>query len=324
MKRYLQLTLLIVLSALVLAACGDDNKNEDSYTIGVSQFVEHDSLDAAYEGFKEAIEKSGIDAKIEFKSAQADMNNVQIISEQFVADGVDLIFANATPSALGAQNATDDIPVVFTSVTDAVGAELVDSMEEPGGNITGVVDLHPEAIKKTIAFIEKYFNGAKVGIIYNAGEANSVTQINLVNEEVKGTSVTIAERTVTTSAEVQQAAMTLIDEVDLFYIFTDNIVVSALDSVVDLANEQKIPLIVGEPNSVANGGFATYGFLYHSIGYRTGELAVEILKNGKNPADISVEYPPEVELYINKEAVEAQGIEWNADWDDAIMVDSAS
>lgn len=314
MKRYIRLTLLLTLSIFVLAACGDD----DSYTIGVSQFVEHDSLDEAYEGFKDAIEESDLDVKIEFKSAQGDMNNVQIISEQFEADGVDLIFANATPSALGAQNASDEIPIVFTSVTDAVDAKLVESMENPGGNITGVVDLHPDAIVKTIEFIDQYFSGSKIGIIYNAGEANSVNQINAVNEAVVGTSLTVSERTVATSADVQQAAMSLADEIDIFYIFTDNTAVSALDSIVDIANEQKLPLIVAEPNSVANGGFAAYGFKYHSIGYRAGEMAVEILKDGKKPSDISAEFPPSLDWYMNKAAAEAQGIEWNADWDEDV------
>lgn len=315
MRRIIQLTALAILSVLVLAACGG-NDDED-YTIGATQIVEHPSLDAAYDGFKEAIEDSDLKVKFDYQSAQDDMNNVAVIADKYVADGVDLIFANSTPSAQGAQNATSDIPILFTSVTDATGAGLIESMESPGGNVTGVVDLHPDAIEKTVEFIDKYFNGANVGIIYNAGEQNSVAQLDAIKEITADTSLTLTERTIATSADVQQAAQSLVGDVDVFYIFTDNTVVSALDSIIDAANEQEIPLIVGEPDSVELGGFATYGFDYHSIGYRTGEMAVEILQDGKDPSDISTEFPPSLELFINKEAAEAQGIEWNSDWDDA-------
>lgn len=318
MKKLLQLSIITVLSIIVLAACGDDEKSngEKEFTIGVTQIVEHDSLDEAYKGFQDAIKEAGLNVKYDFQSAQNEIPNVHTIAEGFVADDVDLIFANATPSAQGAENATDDIPVVFTSVTDAVEADLVESMEEPGANVTGVVDLHPEAIGKTIAFIEEYFPGARIGTIYNAGEQNSVVQIDAINEAIKGTSLSVVERTVATSADVQSAAQTLIEEVDLFYIFTDNVVVSALDSVVDVADNQQIPLVVGEPDSLANGGFMTYGISYYEIGYTAGEQAVEILKDGKKPADIPVGYPKEVVLLINKEAAELQGVEWDADWDE--------
>lgn len=345
MRKILQLAIIAMLSVLVLAACGSDGdstndteNNEsgtegtpeektdaadegDTYLIGATQFVEHPSLDAATEGFRAALEEAGIDVDIDFQSAQNDMNNVAVIADNFVADGVDLIFANSTPSALGAQNATSEIPILFTSVTDAVDADLIDSMENPGGNITGVTDLHPDGLEKTIGFIDQYFEGANVGIIYNAGEQNSVSQMDAIEELVDGTSLSIVERTVSTTAEVQQAAETLLSDVDVFYIFTDNTVVTGLDSIVDVANEQQIPLIVGEPDSVELGGFATYGIDFYSIGYRTGEMAVEILKDGKDPSDISAEYPPELELYINKEAAEAQGVEWNDDWDDANFIE---
>lgn len=328
MKKFLQLTILAVISMFILIACGSEGEKESGsdssgkkYLIGATQILEHPSLDAATEGFEKAIEDAGINAEIDYQSAQNDMNNVAVIADKFVADGVDLIFANSTPSALGAQNATSDIPILFTSVTDAVDANLIESMESPGGNITGVVDLHPDAIEKTVKFIDQYFKDAKVGIIYNAGEQNSVAQMKAIEEVAGGTSLTLLERTVATSADVQQAAMSLAGDIDVFYVFTDNTVVSALDSVVDIANEQKIPFIVGEPDSVELGGFASYGFDYYSIGYRTGEMAAEILKDGKKPSEISAEYPPELKLYINKEAAEAQGIEWNEDWDDAEFIE---
>lgn len=324
MKKFFRLSIIAVISLFVLAACGNDGEKEnegEKYIIGATQILEHPSLDAATEGFKKAIADAGMNVEIDFQSAQNDLNNVAVIADKFVADGVDLIFANSTPSASGAQNATSEIPILFTSVTDAVDAKLIDSMEQPGGNITGVVDLHPDGIEKTIEFIDQYFKDAKVGVIYNAGEQNSVAQMKAINKIAEGTSLTLVERTVATSADVQQAAMSLAGEIDVFYVFTDNTVVNALDSIVDIANEQKIPFIVGEPDSVELGGFASFGFDYFTIGYRTGEMAVEILKDGKKPSEISAEYPPELKLYINKEAAETQGIEWNKDWDDAEIIE---
>ena len=159
MKKLLQLVVITALSIFVLGACGSDTSEdteketngEDTYVIGVTQLLEHPSLDNAYKGFQEAIEESGLDVEFDYQNAQNDQNNIKTIADNFVADDVDLIFANSTPSALGALNATSDIPILFTSVTDAVDAGLVESMEGHDSNITGVLDLHPDAIKKTIA-----------------------------------------------------------------------------------------------------------------------------------------------------------------------------
>ncbi|WP_253286671.1 ABC transporter substrate-binding protein [Virgibacillus sp. MSJ-26] len=326
MKKRLQVMGIILLSMLVLLACDSDEASGDGnkFKIGVTQFVEHPSLDRAYEGFQDALADAEVEVEYDYQNAQGDQNNVKPIADNFVADGVDLIFANATPSAQSAKNATGDIPIVFTSVTDAVGAELVEDMDAAGENITGVVDLHPDAIKETVNFIDKYFNNATVGLVYNSGEQNSVAQIEAVQEAAENTNLEFTERTVSTSAEVQQATSTIVDEADVIYIITDNTVVSALDSVVGVANDQEIPLIVGEPDSLAKGGFATYGIDYYSIGYRTGEMAVDILTDEDSPEDMSVEYPPEIEMFINKEAAEEQGIEWDEDWDDAEFVETES
>lgn len=347
MKKWVQLMAIAILAVLALVACGGgdndaetDEENESNsegsenategdedktYTIGATQIVEHPSLDRAYEGFQAAFEEAGLDVEYNFQSAQNDPNNVKPISDGFVADGVDLIFANSTPSALGAVEATSDIPIVFTSVTDAVDAGLVTAMDEPGENITGVLDLHPDAIAETVAFIDTYYKDASVGVIYNAGEPNSVTQIDAVKAAIEDTSLTLEERTVANGAEVQQAATTLVSDVDVFYIITDNTVVEALDSVISVANDQDIPLIVGEPDSVAKGGFATFGIDYYTIGYRTGEMAIEILTGEKATKDIPVEYPPEIQLFINKTAAEEQGVEWQDAWDeDAQFVEPAN
>jgi len=330
MKKWFKVAAVALASTAVLGACGksdsngEDNKDSKkaTYTIGATQIVEHPSLDAAYKGFKDALKDKGVDVKYDFQNAQNDKSNVSTISKNFVAKKVDLIFANSTPSALGALQATKDIPIVFTSVTDAVDSGLIKSMKEPGQNITGVLDLHPDAIKKTVEFIDKNFKGATVGLLYNAGEQNSVTQIEQVEKAAKSTDLKLAKRTVSTSAEVQQAAKTLAGKADVIYVVTDNTVVSALDSVVKVADEQKIPLVVGEPDSLAKGGFATFGIDYHTIGYRTGEMAADILKGDKKVSDLPVEYPPEIQLYINKKAADKQGVKWNKEWDkDAKIVE---
>lgn len=328
MKKKYWFSLFAIISMLFLTACGSDdntggtnetengNETTETYKIGASQFVEHPSLDAAYEGFQAAIADAGLDVEYDLQSAQADQNNTGTIAQNFVADDVDLIFANATPSAQAALQATREIPIVFTSVTDAVGSGLVDAMDQPGDNITGVMDMHPDAIIETIGFIEEYFAGVNIGVVYNAGESNSVTQIEHVEAAIEGTSLALTERTVSTSAEVQQAATSLVGDADVIMIVTDNTVVSALESVIGVANEQQIPLFVGEPDSLERGGFATFGIDYYTIGYRAGEMAVEILTGAKAPSDIHVEYPPEMQLFINRDAAEKQGVEWNSTWDD--------
>lgn len=314
MSRWFTFVLVSVVSSIVLLGCNGDA----TYQIGVTQFVEHSSLDEAYKGFQEAIEDADLDVDFDFQSAQGDFNNVNAIAQNFVADDVDLIFANATPSAAGALQETEDtdIPIVFTSVTDAIEAELVEAMDKPGDNITGVVDLHPESIPNTITFIDEYFTDSIVGLIYNAGEQNSVVQVDRVNEAVEGTSLSIEERTVASSSEVQQAAESLVGAADVFFIVTDNTAVSAFDIIVETANDYDIPLMVGEPESLEAGGFATFGIDYYTIGYRTGEMAVEILKGDKTTKDIPVEYPEDIHLFINKQAAEEQGIEWNYEWDE--------
>ncbi|MBA2877511.1 putative ABC transport system substrate-binding protein [Anoxybacillus kamchatkensis] len=310
----------LLLAGSVLAGCAGEKtttekSEEKTYKIGVTQIVEHPSLDAAFNGFKKALEEKGLKVEYDVQIAQGDMNNNQTIANNFVADGVDLIFANSTPSALGALNATKDIPIVFTSVTDPVGAKLVQSMENPGGNVTGTTDTHPDAIPKTVQFIDQFVNGNRVGMIYNAGEQNSVAQIDAVKKAMEGTDLTIVPVSVSTSAEVKQAAESLVGKVDCFYVITDNTVVSALESVIQVANDQDVPLFVGELDSVKRGGFAAYGFDYYDIGYEAGVMAADILEGKKKPSELPVQYPQKLKLVINKKAAKEMGVEWRSEWD---------
>ncbi|USK35248.1 ABC transporter substrate-binding protein [Bacillus sp. F19] len=315
------------ISGMILAAgCGSKDTagsagSEKTYQVGVTQIVEHPSLDAALDGFKKALDEKGLKVDYDVQIAGGDQNNSQTIASNFVGDDVDLIFANSTPSALSALNATKDIPIVFTSVTDPIGAGLVKSFEEPGANITGTTDTHPDAIPSTVKFIDDNVEGNKIGMIYNSGEQNSAAQIDLVEKAIKGTDLEIVESSVSTSAEVKQAAEALVGKVDAFYIITDNTVVSALESVISVAGDEDIPLFVGELDSVARGGFAAYGFDYNDIGYEAGLKAAEILTGKKEASEIPVEFPQKLKLQISKKAAEAMNVEIKKEWEDAEIID---
>ena len=326
-KKAIGLAAFGLVGALLLSGCGNESgsgegkkstsSNEQTYQVGISQYVEHPSLDAATEGFKKALEDEKISVEYDEQNANGDQNNVQTIANNFAGDGVDLIFANATPSAQAALNATKDIPIVFTSVTDAVGAQLVKSMEEPGGNVTGTIDNHPDAIPNTVKFISENFPGKTIGTVYNAGEQNSVAQVEIIKDSIKELGLKdLVTATVSTSAEVKQAAESLIGKADVIYVITDNTVVSALESVTQVANDNDLPLFVGEFDSVKRGGFAAYGFDYKDIGYEAGLLAAQILKGEKKPSELPAQYPQNLKLVINKEAAKEMNIELKDEWKD--------
>lgn len=329
------LLMLVAALLIILAACGSSDTSKSSgdskedassntqssdggksakkhVTIGITQIVEHPSLDGARKGFIEALKEGGYvegkNLKIDYQNAQNDMSNNTTIAQKFASDNVDLILAVSTPSAQAALNATKDIPILFTAVTDPVGAKLVDSIKSPGGNVTGTSDTHPEAILNTVKTIHKFFpDSKKVGVIYNSGEQNSVKNVEVAKKAMAKDGLKAVEATVSTSADVKQAAKSLIGRVDVIYIPKDNTVVSALKSVISVANDQDIPLFVGESDSVKAGGFAGYGFSYEELGKKTGKMALEIL-NGKKPSEIPVAYPDSLNLVINEKAAKEEGI----------------
>jgi len=322
-RKSFSLAALGLAGALLLSACGNaesdeaGSSDEKSYKVGISQFVTHPSLDSATEGFKKALEEEGLTVEYDEQNANGDQTTVQTIAANIAGDNADLIFANATPSALAALNATKDIPIVFTSVTDPVVAQLVQSMEEPGGNVTGTADMHPDAIPNTVKFIHENFPDATIGTVYSAGEPNSVVQVEIMREATKELGMNApVESTVATSAEVKQAAESLVGKADVIFIVTDNTVVSALESVVQVANEKDIPLFVGELDSVDRGGFAAYGFSYEDIGYEAGVMAAQILKGEKQPSELPAQYPQNLKLVINKKAAEEMNIELKDEWND--------
>ncbi len=323
MKKFAKMGSILLSGAILLAGCaskgtssnGQKAGDQQEFKVGITQFAVHPSLDAATKGFKQALKDKGLNVKYDEQNAQADMNNTQTIAKNFVGNKVDLIFANATPSAIAALNATKDIPIVFTSVTDPIGAGLVKSFDQPGKNITGTTDNHPDATGKTIGFITDEIKAKRIGVIYNSGEQNSVVQVKQVKSLVEKKNAKLVEVSVSTSAEVKQAAESLVGRVDAIYIPTDNTVVSALESVISVANSKKIPLFVGELDSMKKGAVAASGFNYYDIGYQSGVMAADILTGKKKPSEIPVELPKTLKLVINKKAAEAQGLKINPDWE---------
>ncbi|KTE91117.1 sugar ABC transporter substrate-binding protein [Desulfitobacterium hafniense] len=328
LKRMLGIGLSLVL-ALGLAGCGgtapstketpqgaaQGSPEGKQVKIGIIQIVEHPALDAARQGFLDVLKAKGYEEgknlKLEYKNAQNDQSMLNSIAQQFASSDLDLILAIATPSAQAMASATDEIPILITAVTDPVEAKLVDSMDKPGGNITGTTDMNP--IKEQLDLLKKLVPDAKtVGVIYNAAEVNSEVQVRIVKQEAPALGLQIVEATVASSADVLQAAQSLIGKVNAIYVPTDNMVVSAAQSVVQVANENKIPLISGESSVVDAGGLGTIGINYTNLGAQTGEMALRIL-DGAKPADMSVEGQKNFDIVLNKEAIDLLGIKVPAD-----------
>ena len=315
MKRTFSLSAAVAASALVLTACGSgggDSQSEEpqKISVGIAQFVEHPSLDAAREGFVSALEEGGYtegdNLTLDVQNASGDQATATNIASNFASSDNDLILGIATPTAQSLAQAVTDKPVLFTAVTDPVDAGLVDSMDNPGANITGTTDMNPVADQ--IKLIKQFAPDAKsVGIIYSSGETNSQIQVEEAKKAAQAEGLTVEEKTVTTTAEVAQAAESF--DTDSIYVPTDNKVVAGLEAVVGAAESKKIPLIVGEGDSVERGGLATEGISYEQLGKQTGEMALRIIEEDGDPAEMAVESQKETHLIINAEAAKAMGIE---------------
>nr|WP_239565455.1 ABC transporter substrate-binding protein [Brevibacillus fulvus] len=293
------------------APAGGEDQAGKTYKIGVVQIVEHPALDAAREGFIAQMAKNGFEKDknvvYDLQSAQGEMSNALSIAQKFQGDGDDLILAIATPTAQAALQTTKEIPILFTAVTDPVAANLVASMEKPGGNVTGTTDMNP--VEEQLKLIQELKSDAKsVGVIYNSGEVNSKVQVDMAKEAAGKLGMTIQEAAITSATEVKQAAESMVGKVDAFYVPTDNMVVSAISAVLTVAEAQKIPVIAGEENSVKSGAIATYGIDYGKLGEQTADMALKILKGEAKPADMPVEKQAEMKLVVNKLAAEKMGV----------------
>ncbi|MBD7994927.1 ABC transporter substrate-binding protein [Arthrobacter sp. Sa2CUA1] len=298
--------------SLAATGCGGDTAagSNDMVRIGITQIVEHPSLDASREGFKRALLENGYtegeNITFDEQNAQNDQATATSIASKFASDGVDLVLAIATPTAQAAAQAITDIPILITAVTEPEEAGLVDSWDAPGGNVSGTSDLNP--VEDQLGLIKELAPDAKtLGIVYSSGEVNSEVQVELAKETAKKLGLELKLATVSNSAEVQQAAESL--DVDALYVPTDNNVVNALESMIQIAESKQIPLVVGEGDSVEGGGLATWGIDYEELGYQTGLMAVKILKEGADPATMPIETLDDIKLFVNKSAAANMGVE---------------
>jgi putative tryptophan/tyrosine transport system substrate-binding protein len=277
------------------------------YKIGVTVIVSHPALEADQKGFEQALKDAGVEAEYDYQNAQGEMPNAQAIAQKFDADKVDLVHAIATPTAQAACKVIKDIPVVFSSVTDPVDAGLVTTMDAAGGNVTGVSDAWP--IDRQIGLYHEMLPAAKKwGTIYNAGDANSVKSIGWTRDAMKARGMELIEVTISNSSEVYTAAQSLVGRVDAIYVTSDNMVASAMGSVVKVANANRIPFFVGNTDQVELGAIAALGFNYYEVGYSAGKKAAQILKDGQKPGDLPSGLAEKLDFHLSPTNAEKQGL----------------
>ncbi|SHF84112.1 putative ABC transport system substrate-binding protein [Desulfacinum infernum DSM 9756] len=300
----------IGLCALVLALVVPAAAQDKMITIGISQIVEHPALDAARQGFIDALAKHGyVEGKnvtYDIQIAQGNMATANSIAKALVGKKVDLIHSIATPTSQACVNATKEIPIIISSVTDPVGAGLVESLERPGGNVTGTTDRSP-VDRQVDLILEVVPNLKKLGFIYNSGEDNSISSLNQLKEECAKRGIEVVEATVSNSSGVFMAAKSLVGRVDAIHIPTDNTVVSAFESVVKVCEDNKVPLFAADIDSVPRGAIAALAIDYYRLGLQSGEMAVRVLQ-GADPATMPVETLKDLNLYVNTQAAERMGV----------------
>ena len=288
------------------------DKKKDVFRIGISQFITHQSLDATREGFVDELAKQGYvegkNIEIDLQNAQGEQRNLKTISQQ-LAESSDVVLAIATPSAQSLANTTQTTPVIFSAVTDPVSAKLVESREHPGGNVTGTSDQSSDAISTQINLIKKVLPKAKtIGILYTQSEPNSVVQKDEAKRLLEEKGFTVVEKTILDSNNVKAAAESLMAEVDMVFVPTDNIISSTMETVKQVSIKHKVPVFGGSTEMVAVGGLYNYGTNYEELGRQTARMLIRVLK-GENPENIAVELPEKLELHTNQEMADALGID---------------
>ena len=317
-KRMLAMMLGLTMMASMVG-CGNSSSKEAEdpdnkvYTIGISQFAEHGSLDNCREGFIEGLKEEGFvegeNLKIEVKNAAADMGTATQIAQSFVSDKVDLICAIATPAAQAAYNAAmeKEIPVVYSAITNPVAAELATEDKMPVGKVTGTSDILP--VEAQLKMIREILPEAKtIGILYTTSEANSVYTIEQYESLASDYGFTIEKKGINTSADISLAAEDLLGKVDCLTNLTDNTVVSSLPTILDMANEKNIPVFGSEIEQVKIGCLAAEGIEYINLGIQTGKMAAKILKGEANASEMAFESLTENSLYVNEKVAENLGI----------------
>lgn len=302
----------ILLTSLISLHQLKAEKKKDVFRIGISQFITHQSLDATREGFVDELAKQGYaegkNIEINLQNAQGEQRNLKTISQQ-LAESSDVVLAIATPSAQSLANTTQTTPVIFSAVTDPISAKLVESREHPGGNVTGTSDQSSDAISTQINLIKKVLPRAKkIGILYTQSEPNSVVQKDEAKRLLEEKGFSVVEKTILDSNNVKAAAESLMAEVDMVFVPTDNIISSTMETVKQVSIKHKVPVFGGSTEMVAVGGLYNYGTNYEELGRQTARMLVRVLK-GEKPENIAVELPEKLELHTNQEMADALGID---------------
>ena len=315
MKRTLALLMASALM-LSLAGCsqtgGSSSSGEaETLRIGIIQPMEHESLDAAREGFVQALVDHGYTdgdtIVLDYQNAQGDSSALLTISQRFVGDDCDLVLAIGTGAAQSIASQTSEIPVLITAVTDPVDAGLVQSSEAPGTNVTGTNDMNP--IREQMELIPEILPDAQtVGLLYTSSEDNSILQIEEAKAILEEMNLDYVEQTVTGSNDVQQAVQSIVTRCDAIYIPTDNTFASAMPLVGSVVMESGTPVICGATGMVEAGGLITLGLNYYNLGYQTGEMAVQVLE-GADPASMPVQSQNQYDYVVNEEMLSALGME---------------
>ena len=302
----------ILLTSLISLHQLKADKKKDVFRIGISQFITHQSLDATREGFVDELAKQGYvegkNIEIDLQNAQGEQRNLKTISQQ-LAESSDVVLAIATPSAQSLANTTQTTPVIFSAVTDPISAKLVESREHPGGNVTGTSDQSSDAISTQINLIKKVLPKAKtIGILYTQSEPNSVVQKDEAKRLLEEKGFTVVEKTILDSNNVKAAAESLMAEVDMVFVPTDNIISSTMETVKQVSIKHKVPVFGGSTEMIAVGGLYNYGTNYEELGRQTARMLIRVLKGAK-PENIAVELPEKLELHTNQEMADALGID---------------
>ncbi|HHX36790.1 MAG TPA: ABC transporter substrate-binding protein [Clostridiaceae bacterium] len=288
----------------------DNSEDVKSARIGVIQFMEHPSLDQAYNGFVDYLAENGYvegeNLEIDFQNAQGEQANCQTIAGQFSTAGYDVILAIATPAAQAVANVITDTPILVTAVTDLESTQLVDSNEAPGGNVSGTSDMTP--IYDQIELIQKLFPDVKeLGIIYSSGEPNSELQVEGAIDAAAKLGMNVTDVTISSTNEIQQVTESIIANVEAIYLPSDNAIASSMPTVAKVALDHNVPIIPAVEAMCAEGGIASIAINYYNLGGQTGAMALRILEEGADPATMPVEFTTNPELVINHEYAELIG-----------------
>ena len=281
-----------------------------TYNIGISRLMDHPALNLSQDGFVAALTDAGFvigeNLNIDYRDGQGDEDELNAIASDFVTNNYDLIFAIATPAAQACANATSDIPIIATAVTDFVDAGLIESNSRPNTNVSGTTDISP--IEEQLDLMLEIFPDARtVGFLYTATESNSVLQVGIAREYAQSLGLETVEMVINNAGEIRNTLLQLVEQCDALYIPTDNLLATQMPAVASVCNPAQIPVFCGESNMVETGGFGTLSIDYYDLGYQAGLMAIRVI-DGASINRMSIQKTTVFEYSFNAEAIQAIGI----------------